>query len=127
MHPLASHLVLPAMVIVFAVWGPLTAVAEHATPSATPLYDIGELGTLGGETSRAYDVNDRGWVVGHADDAEGRRRAVMWRDDRVIDLGTLGGDDATALAVNDAGQVVGGSTSRSGQELLESGSRAFGY
>ena len=115
------------MAIGFAVWRPLTAVADDATPSATPLYAIVALGTLGDETSRAYGVNDRGWAVGHTDDAEGRRRAVLWRDDRVIDLGTVGGDGGVVAAINDAGQVVGGATSRSGQELLESGSRAFGY
>src|SRR4051812_12473202 len=94
--------------------GPFGGRAEEATPVAAPSYDIVELGTLGGEASRAYGINDQGQVVGHADDAEGRRPAVLWQDGSVVDLGTLGGDHATALAVNDRGQVVGTSTTVAG-------------
>src|SRR6516165_5092343 len=34
-------------------------------------------------------------------------RAVLWKDDQVIDLGTLGGNESLAAYVNDSGQVVG--------------------
>ena len=38
-------------------------------------------------------------------------RAVLWKDDAVIDLGTLGGHHSWALALNETGQIVGGSAS----------------
>jgi probable HAF family extracellular repeat protein len=119
------RLVPPALAALLIVSGLLAARAVEGPPEAAPAYDVVVLDALGGETSRAYGVNDRGWVVGHADDAAGRRTVVMWRDGRVIDLGTLGGDEATALAVNDHGQVAGHSTTTSGQELGGPGSRAF--
>ncbi len=57
--------------------------------------------------SRATDLNDAGIIVGSADDAQGRERAVRWVDGTPEDLGTLGGERATALGINQRGQIVG--------------------
>ena len=65
------------------------------------------LGTLGGEQSVAYALNDRGQVVGLSMTAGGSWHAFSWtREYGMIDLGTLGGE-SNASAVNAHGQVVG--------------------
>ncbi len=74
------------------------------------LWEDGEmldLGTLGGNVSVAYAINDFGQVVGYADLASWDEHAFLWEDEEMIDLGTLGGSDSVAYAINDAGQIVG--------------------
>ncbi len=77
-----------------------------------------DLGTLGGNESSAFGVNDRGQVVGCAANAvpdsfgfcfgvPQQSRAFFWQDRGMKDLGTLGGPDALAELVNDRGQVAG--------------------
>ena len=119
-----STLLLGTLVLAIGFVGlePFGGRAEEATPDTAPTYDCAD---LDGNSSRAYGINNRGWIVGYADDAEGRRRAVLWEGDRTTDLGTLGGDEAEARAVNDAGQIVGVSTTAPGQELGAAGARAF--
>ena len=69
------------------------------------LYDNGkmtDLGTLGGASSCALGVNDRGQVVGHADDARGVRRAFIYSGGRMKDLAAVGGT-TSANGINAAG------------------------
>ena len=67
-----------------------------------------DLGTLGGDYSAAYGLNDRGQVVGKADTAYfGSTHAFLWQNGRMTDLGTLGGPNSLALRVNNRGMVVG--------------------
>jgi probable HAF family extracellular repeat protein len=77
-----------------------------------------DLGTLGGNESSAFGVNDRGQVVGCAANAvpdsfgfcfgvPQQSRAFLWQRGGMKDLGTLGGPDALAELVNDRGQVAG--------------------
>lgn len=67
-----------------------------------------ELGSLGGPTSCAYAINNRGQVVGSAEIATGsdRRRAFLWQKGVISDL-QAGGFIAWATAINARGQVVG--------------------
>jgi probable HAF family extracellular repeat protein len=76
-----------------------------------------DLGTLGGDNSDAFDINDTGQVVGLAGTAEGAIHAFITGPDGVgmTDLGTLGGGGSEASGINDAGQVVGGSATAEGQ------------
>jgi hypothetical protein len=66
-----------------------------------------DLGMLGGNNSRAYDINDVGVIVGTVDNA-----GVVWQDNRVkaLDNELVAGSDwniNAATGINDAGQIVG--------------------
>ena len=74
------------------------------------LYDIIDLGTLGGPISFARGINDQGQVVGGADITLEIRHAFLWENGTMTDLGTLGLFQTTeydAYDINNAGQVVG--------------------
>jgi len=78
-----------------------------------------ELGTFGGATSDAYDVNNQGTAIGVADLADGSRHAFISRHGLLKDLGTFGGPSSVANDINNAGQVVGSA------QLADGSSRAF--
>jgi probable HAF family extracellular repeat protein len=84
---------------------------------------IFNLGTLGGNQSLAWSVNDNGQVVGFAltttpDQFSAslpyvfafgatEAHAFLWEHGRMKDLGTLGGPDSAALVVNNLDQIAG--------------------
>ncbi len=72
------------------------------------------LGTLGGSWSTAWDLNDKGQVVGYSDIGNGENRAFYWDENRgMIELPTLGGN-SMARAINSEGDIVGYSYDESG-------------
>ncbi|HMP75315.1 MAG TPA: Ig-like domain-containing protein [Kiritimatiellia bacterium] len=71
-------------------------------------YTVRDLGTLGGANSRAYAVNEQGWVVGEAETREGHLRAFLWTPESGMqDLGACGGEISRAYAINERGHVAG--------------------
>ena len=75
-----------------------------------------DLGTLGGATSTAFDINDLGKVVGISPTASGDFHAFAWTFAMGIsDLGTFpGGQTSRASGVNFFGRVVGQARTASG-------------
>ena len=85
--------------------GSLAACAALAGP---PLYDVTDLGALGGRESRAYGVSASGAVCGEAATGEGTMHAFVWTAAAGMrDLGTLGGPTSRGYGISDAGWVVG--------------------
>jgi len=82
-------------------------IAHRQPPALT--YNIIDLGTLGGFSSVALGVNDKGQVVGSADTPQGLRHAYRWENGVMTDLGTLGFPTAQSEAhdINNHGVVVG--------------------
>ena len=58
------------------------------------------LGTLGGDSSWAEDVNDHDQVVGRSNIDGFATHAFLWQDGVMADLGTLGGRDSYASATS---------------------------
>jgi len=66
------------------------------------------LGTLGGSSSFAYDINSSGQVVGDSRTAANQIHAFVYTSSGGMhDLGTMGGGYSVARAVNDHGEIVG--------------------
>ena len=81
--------------------------------SAEQHYQITDLGTLGGDTSRSYSINDFGDIVGRSretlkpDGKKGLRSAFLYTNNHMINLGNFGGNNTVARSVNSSRQVVG--------------------
>ena len=73
-------------------------------------YQVVDLGTLGGDSSSANDINASGHVVGTSTLNNGNSHAFIWYNGLMQDLGTLGGNTSEARAINDNGQIVGSSS-----------------
>jgi probable HAF family extracellular repeat protein len=72
---------------------------------------ITDLGTLGGDGSQAWGINNKSQVVGQAQTTSGEWHAAVWENGTVTDLGSFGSDPwAIAVGVNSHGQIVGVST-----------------
>ena len=79
--------------------------------------EVTALGTLDGDYSGAYGINDAGQVVGSSySNTEGSHAFITGPDGAgITNLGTLGGVGSEARGINDVGQVIGDSGTASGQ------------
>jgi probable HAF family extracellular repeat protein len=77
---------------------------------------VTDLGTLGGFSSQANDINDAGQIAGNSETATppgtdafhtGPTHAFLYQRGTMKDLGTLGGTVSRGLAINNGGIVVG--------------------
>lgn len=79
------------------------------------MYDLGSIDTSSSipsnmKQSEAYDINDRGVVVGRSRYLDREYHAVQWDSNRnITDLGTLGGEDSDTNGVNNHGTIAGSS------------------
>ena len=89
-------------VVVILTMGLASMVAQAAG------WTITDLGTLGGSSSYATGINNRGQVVGTSNLAgDVSSRAFLYTNGGMYDLGTLGGTSSSASGINALGQVVG--------------------
>jgi probable HAF family extracellular repeat protein len=72
----------------------LPSLAGDRQQAATPPgpYILTDLGTFGGLSAQASDINDAGQVVGAAASATSGGRPFIWQNGVMTDLGTLGGN-----------------------------------
>lgn len=90
------------------VWVAMLVVGLVAAGTASAAtYTVIDLGTLGGKSSAANDMNNRGDVVGWAATPSGAVHAFVFRDGHMIDIGTLGGRNSAATGISDNRAVVG--------------------
>ena len=84
---------------------------RKSTPQAGPGLTVTrvDLGTLGGASSFATDVNNSGVVVGWSLNANGVSRAFKWiTEGGMTDLGTLPDHDwSRAVSINEGGDILG--------------------
>jgi probable HAF family extracellular repeat protein len=78
-------------------------------------YEVVELGTLGGRSTAAAAINERGQVAGVSSLAGPEQHAFVWENGKMRDLGTLGGRHSFAWDINERGQVVGGAQDDQGR------------
>jgi probable HAF family extracellular repeat protein len=69
-------------------------------------YRIIDLGTLGGDTSVATAINDRGHVVGYSATEDGQTRAFIYYNGRMRNVGSPRGE-SRALDISNRGHVGG--------------------
>jgi len=85
----------------------VTVLALCARP-ADAGYIVTDLGTLGGQISEAYAINELGQITGYSHNGAGPALAFLYSNGVMQNLGALAtGRSSYGLSINDLGQVVG--------------------
>ncbi|WP_157739993.1 hypothetical protein [Micromonospora narathiwatensis] len=88
-------------------WSNFSDHARLFTPTAEGGgYEETDLGAFAGDVSVAYDINERGDVVGFSYTADATR-GFLWDRGTMTEIGTLGGPNSPAYGINDRSEVVG--------------------
>jgi probable HAF family extracellular repeat protein len=95
-----------AAILTLIFVAPIANQAPRAQSGPGP-YTLIDLGTLGGGSAQANDMNEAGQITGYATNSSNWSRAFRWDDGHMIDLGTLGGTAGIGLGINGLGHVVG--------------------
>jgi len=101
-------LIAASAVLIACVFTSAVAVVAKAAPSShTRSYSITDLGTLGGPSSTAFAINNRGQIVGSSDLSGGSvSHAFLYSHGRMIDL-LPGPANSSANDINNRGKIVG--------------------
>ena len=104
---------------------PEAQLAQPPEPEAGLLFNIVNLGTLGGPSSFALDVNESRQVTGNSrfTNANTRLHAFVWGENTITDIGYLtnGVEFSRGYAINDAGVIVGESDNNISKAFLWDG------
>ena len=116
-----AFLIIACFILTISFFDQITAVLSHnqATNAASSIIsgpaEIVDLGTLGGDTSQAADLNKAGAVTGISDLAENDgSRAFLWQNESLEPLHAVVGSHTEGYAVNDSGVVAGAEISGKG-------------
>jgi probable HAF family extracellular repeat protein len=72
------------------------------------VYQLADLGTLGGNSSYGTAINDHGTAVGYSTVPGGATHAFRWSvADGIVDIGNTGGGNSKAFDINNADNIVG--------------------
>jgi probable HAF family extracellular repeat protein len=79
-----------------------------ASKGISQTYTVTNIGTLGGATSVAVDLNENGYVIGNSENSQQNIRGFVYKisDGSKIEIGTFGGRQSFVNAINN-NQVVG--------------------
>ncbi len=104
---------------------PQPLLPQPPEPEPELIFNIANIGTLGGPSSFAQDVNESGQVTGNSryTSTNTRLHAYFWSQNSILDLGYLtnGVEFSRGYAINDAGFVVGESDNNISKAFLWDG------
>ncbi|HET6861902.1 MAG TPA: DUF3466 family protein [Pyrinomonadaceae bacterium] len=102
------------VVLVLVFSASLSFISESSVNAQLRTYTVTDLGTLGGQRSAAFSINNSGQVVGNAETASNESHAFLYEANTLIDLGTLGGKESYAYSISDSCLIVGRSQNEAG-------------
>src|ERR1700761_728578 len=83
-----------------------TMAQEQTNADRPPRYAVTDLGTLGGTSSAAFAINNKGKVAGAANLPSENQHAFLWIGGHMSDLGTLGGANSNEGGLNERDELA---------------------